>query len=78
MVRVLRYFRRRRISPATRQRGAAVQRSSAHTVFLERCLAGNYRQKRRSRLDSRRTSTAQGFWPRKHRLELPGTTSWDV
>eukprot|EP00972_Heterocapsa_arctica_P064249 9482131-Heterocapsa_arctica.AAC.1 len=47
-------------------------------MFPERLLAGNYRQTRRSRLHSRRTSTAEGSWPRKHLLELPGTTSWDV
>eukprot|EP00972_Heterocapsa_arctica_P045102 6658816-Heterocapsa_arctica.AAC.1 len=32
----------------------------------------------RSRLHSRRTSTAEGCWSRKHRLELPGNTSWHV
>eukprot|EP00972_Heterocapsa_arctica_P061751 9105721-Heterocapsa_arctica.AAC.1 len=25
-----------------------------------------------------RTSTAEDCWPRVHRLELSGTTSWDV
>eukprot|EP00972_Heterocapsa_arctica_P028033 4123914-Heterocapsa_arctica.AAC.1 len=71
MVRVLRDFRRRRISPATRQRRAAVKRTSsacqAVAMFPERWLAGNYRQTRRSRLKSCRTSTAEGCWPRKHR-----------
>eukprot|EP00972_Heterocapsa_arctica_P030784 4530812-Heterocapsa_arctica.AAC.1 len=47
-------------------------------MFPERWLAANYRETRCSRLDSRRTSTAEGWWPRKHRLELPGTTSWNV
>eukprot|EP00972_Heterocapsa_arctica_P070658 10437567-Heterocapsa_arctica.AAC.1 len=47
-------------------------------MFPERWLAGNYKQTRRSRLNSRRTSTAEVCWPRKRRLELPGTTSWDV
>eukprot|EP00972_Heterocapsa_arctica_P006638 971609-Heterocapsa_arctica.AAC.1 len=47
-------------------------------MFPERWLAANYRQTRPSRLNPRRTSTAQGCWPRKHRLELPGTTIWDV
>eukprot|EP00972_Heterocapsa_arctica_P108604 15992834-Heterocapsa_arctica.AAC.1 len=58
MVRVLRDFRRRRISPANRQRKAAewggrqapVKRSSnarqAHAMFPEMWLAGNYRQTR--------------------------------
>eukprot|EP00972_Heterocapsa_arctica_P052975 7799774-Heterocapsa_arctica.AAC.1 len=55
-------------------------------MFPERCLAGNYRETRRSRRHSRRTSTAEGCWPRKHCLELLGsyklerrgrTTSWD-
>eukprot|EP00972_Heterocapsa_arctica_P017076 2525044-Heterocapsa_arctica.AAC.1 len=82
MVRVLRDFRRRRISPATRQRKAAVKRSSsgcqALVTFPERWLAGKYRQTRPSRLHSRPTTTAEGCWPWKHRLELPGTTSWDV
>eukprot|EP00972_Heterocapsa_arctica_P056961 8405627-Heterocapsa_arctica.AAC.1 len=47
-------------------------------MFPERWLAANYRRTRRSRLDSRRTSSAEGCWPRKNRPELPGTTSWDV
>eukprot|EP00972_Heterocapsa_arctica_P009919 1459491-Heterocapsa_arctica.AAC.1 len=47
-------------------------------MFPERWLAGNYRHTRRSRLNSHRTSTAEGCWPRKHRLELPGATSWNV
>eukprot|EP00972_Heterocapsa_arctica_P042209 6222854-Heterocapsa_arctica.AAC.1 len=47
-------------------------------MFPERWLAGNYKQTRRSRLNSRRTRTAEGYWPRKHRLELPGPTSWHV
>eukprot|EP00972_Heterocapsa_arctica_P000625 91261-Heterocapsa_arctica.AAC.1 len=47
-------------------------------MFPERWLAGNYRQTRRSKLDSHRTRTAEGCWPRKHRLEFPRTTSWNV
>eukprot|EP00972_Heterocapsa_arctica_P016829 2484695-Heterocapsa_arctica.AAC.1 len=88
MVRVSKDFRRRRISPATRQRRAAEQGGcQAHAMFPERRLARNYRQTRRPRLNSR---------PNKHRrrllaeeapsrigwnykLERRGrTTSWDV
>eukprot|EP00972_Heterocapsa_arctica_P065783 9710785-Heterocapsa_arctica.AAC.1 len=69
MVRVLRDFRWRRISPATRQGRAAewgdVKRSSsareALAMFPQRLLAGNYRKTRRSRLYSR---------PNKHRRSL--------
>eukprot|EP00972_Heterocapsa_arctica_P038230 5628735-Heterocapsa_arctica.AAC.1 len=67
MVRVLRDFRRRRVSPATRQRRAAVKRAFSDAMFPERLLAGKYRQTRRSRVNSRRTTTAEVYWPRKHR-----------
>eukprot|EP00972_Heterocapsa_arctica_P052048 7658327-Heterocapsa_arctica.AAC.1 len=48
MVRFLKDVRRRRISPDTRKRRAAVKRYSsgrtAVAMFPERWLAGNYRQ----------------------------------
>eukprot|EP00972_Heterocapsa_arctica_P021110 3107065-Heterocapsa_arctica.AAC.1 len=69
MVRDLRDFKRRLISPATRQRRAAVwggvERLSsgcqADAMFPGRLFAGIYRQTRRSRLNSH---------PNKHRRRL--------
>eukprot|EP00972_Heterocapsa_arctica_P068200 10072203-Heterocapsa_arctica.AAC.1 len=60
MVRVLRYFRWRRISPATRQRRVAVwvdvkcssSARQAVAMFPGRLLAGNYTQTRASRQNS--------------------------
>eukprot|EP00972_Heterocapsa_arctica_P003647 543611-Heterocapsa_arctica.AAC.1 len=50
----MRYFRRRSISPATRQRRAArIRGRQALVIFPGRLLAWNYRQKRRSRVNSR-------------------------
>eukprot|EP00972_Heterocapsa_arctica_P040431 5955100-Heterocapsa_arctica.AAC.1 len=69
MVTVLRNFRQRCISPATRQRRAAewgdVKRLSsarqALAMFLNSLLAGNYKHKRYARLNS---------WPSKDRTRL--------
>eukprot|EP00972_Heterocapsa_arctica_P040995 6042437-Heterocapsa_arctica.AAC.1 len=56
MVRVLRDFRRRPISPATRHRRAAEWGGTssgrqALAMFPERWFAGNYRQTSRTRLN---------------------------